>query len=119
MPKFEVNQIDVKDDGRVIIYQRPRKDGTLIPTWQMRVSVPNSTGYHRSSTGEKEQAEAIRKALNKYEELYIKVMTGCSLQAITFSSLFKDYEKDLPRMNHQNKTPQYIKEKGQALQSII
>ena len=111
MPKFEVNQIDVKDDGRVIIYQRPRKDGTLIPTWQMRVSVPNSTGYHRSSTGEKEQAEAIRKALNKYEELYMKVMTGGSLQAITFSSLFKDYEKDLPRMNHQNKTPQYIKER--------
>ena len=55
MSKFEHNKLDVRRDGRVIIYQRPRKDGTIIPTWQMRVSVPNSTGYHRQSTGEKEQ----------------------------------------------------------------
>jgi len=111
MGKFEINQLDVKKDGRVVIYQRPRKDGTLISSWQMRISVPNSTGYHRSSTGEKEQSEAIRKALNKYEELYMKVMSGGSLSGITFKSLYKDWKIDFPRMNHQNKGKRYIQER--------
>ena len=43
---------------------------------QMRISVPNSTGYHRQSTGETEQLGAIRKALNKYEELAITGLSG-------------------------------------------
>jgi hypothetical protein len=46
------------------LYQRPRKDGSIIPTWQVRISIPNSTGYKRSTTGEKERPEAIRKGIN-------------------------------------------------------
>ena len=48
---------------------------------QMRISVPNSTGYHRQSTGETEQLGAIRKALNKYEGLAIKGLSGGSLNS--------------------------------------
>ena len=98
MPKFEHNKLDVRRDGRVIIYQRPRKDGTIIPTWQMRISVPNSTGYHRQSTGEKEQQEAIRKSLNKFDELSLKVLAGGSLKSKSFKSVYESYLIDLPRM---------------------
>ena len=30
MPKFETNQVDVKSDGKVVLYQRARKDGSVI-----------------------------------------------------------------------------------------
>ena len=110
MPKFELNQIDVKDDGRVILYQRPRSDGSIIPTWQMRISVPNSTGYHRQSTGEKEQPEAIRKALNKYEELAIKVLSGGSLTAKTFKAAYNAWKIDLPKLVT-NKSESYVTER--------
>ena len=107
MTKFELNQVDVKGDGRVILYQRPRSDGSIIPTWQMRISVPNSTGYHRQSTGEKEQPEAVRKALNKYEELAIKVLSGGTLNAKTFKTAYDQWEMDLPKLDH-NKKDEYI-----------
>ena len=98
MTKYELNQMDVKNDGRIVLYQRPRKDGSIIPTWQMRISVPNSTGYHRSTTGETEQPEAIRIAVNKYEELYMKVLSGGSLQSKSFSDVFNHWEIDLPKL---------------------
>jgi integrase len=107
MTKFELNQVDVKGDGRVILYQRPRSDGTIIPTWQMRISVPNSTGYHRQSTGEKEQPEATRKALNKYEELAIKVLSGGALNAKNFKVAYDQWKVELPKLVH-NKTEEYI-----------
>ena len=97
MGKFETNQVDVKNDGRIILYQRPRPDGSIIPTWQMRISVPNSTGYHRSSTGEKEQKEAIRKATNTYEELYMKVMSGGHLNPKSFKDCYEEWEIVFPR----------------------
>ena len=98
MTKYELNQLDVRNDGRVILYQRPRNDGSIIPTWQMRISVPNSTGYHRQSTGEKEQPEAIRKALNKYEELAIKVLSGGSLQSKSFKDVYQQWKIDFPKL---------------------
>jgi len=110
MTKYELNQIDVKGDGRIILYQRPRSDGTIIPTWQMRISVPNSTGYHRQSTGEKEQPEAIRKALNKYEELAIKVLSGGSLNAKTFKVAYEEWKVDFPKLVT-NKSKTYIEER--------
>lgn len=110
MGKFEVNQIDVNGNGRVILYQRPRKDGSLIPTWQMRISIPNSTGYHRSSTGEKEEPEARRKAINTYEELYMKVLSGGHLKSKTFRECFVEWKKDFPEENS-DKEESYIAER--------
>jgi len=63
----------------------------------MRISVPNSTGYHRSSTGETDQSEAIRISLNKYEELAIKVLAGGSLKSRTFVQVYRAWKTDLPR----------------------
>jgi len=98
MKKFELNQIDVKGDGRVVIYQRPRPNGSTIPTWQMRISVPNSTGYHRSTTGQTEQPEAVRIAVNKYEELAVKILSGGSLKSKSYKSVVEAWKIDLPRM---------------------
>ena len=39
MPKFEKNQIDVRGDGRVVIYQRADLKSE---NWYMRIAVPNS-----------------------------------------------------------------------------
>ena len=107
MGKFEINQVDVKNDGRIILYQRPRPDGSIIPTWQMRISVPNSTGYHRASTGEKEQSEAIRKATNTYEELYMKVMSGGHLNPKSFKDCYEEWEIVFPRKSS-GKNKEYI-----------
>lgn len=110
MTKFELNQVDVRGDGRVVIYQRPRSDGSIIPTWQMRISVPNSTGYHRQTTGEKEQGEATRKALNKYDELAIKVLSGQSLKGITFKNAFQLWKNDFPKLETK-RSQRYIDER--------
>ncbi len=64
----------------------------------MRISVPNSTGYKRSSTGEKEQPEAIRKAINTYEELYMKVLSGGALQSKSFKDIYKQWKIDFPKL---------------------
>ena len=107
MTKFELNQIDVKGDGRVILYQRPRSDGSVIPTWQMRISVPNSTGYHRQSTGQKDHSEAIRISLNVYEELEIEVLSGGSLNAQTFKTGYESWKEDFPKLVT-NKSDRYV-----------
>jgi integrase len=96
MTKYELNQLDVRNDGRIILYQRPRKDGSIIPTWQMRISVPNSTGYHIQSTAEKDLSEATRRALNKYEELALKVLAGGALQSKSFKKVYEAWKEDLP-----------------------
>ena len=46
----EVNLTDVNGDGRIVIYQRTNRNGTVSPNWNMRIRVPNSTGYFRGST---------------------------------------------------------------------
>ena len=107
MTKFELNQVDVRGDGRVILYQRPRSDGSIIPTWQMRISVPNSKGYHRQTTGEKDQDEASRKALNKYDELAVKVLSGQSLTGTTFNNAYQIWKKDFPKLET-TRTQRYI-----------
>ena len=98
MQKFELNQIDVKGDGRIVIYQRPRRTGGIIATWQMRISVPNSTGYHRSSTGETTQSETVRIAVNKYEKLAVNFLSGGSLQSKSYKSVLEAWKVNLPRM---------------------
>jgi len=67
------NRIDLRGDGRIILYKRA---GLKDPVWQVRVRVPNSTGYKRVTTKTADQREAERFALNYYEDLYIHVKTG-------------------------------------------
>lgn len=89
MTKFELNQVDVKGDGRIILYQRP---DVKHPKWQCRISVSGSTGYKIFSTKESELRNAERVALEKYEELYFKVRRGGSLTGIPFTTVFKEWK---------------------------
>ena len=98
MQKFELNQIDVKGDGRIVIYQRPRRTGGIIATWQMRISVPNSTGYHRYDTGETTQSKTVRSVVNKYEKLAVNILSGGSLQSKSYKSVLEAWKVNLPRM---------------------
>jgi len=88
MPKFETNQIDVKGDGKVILYQRPDVKN---PRWQCRISVTGSTGYKIFSTKETDQRLAERVALDKYEELYFKVRKGGFLKGRPFNVVVKEW----------------------------
>lgn len=58
-------RIDLRGDGPVILDKR---DKLKNPVWQVRVRVPNSTGYKLISTKPSDQREAERYALNHCEE---------------------------------------------------
>ena len=94
MNTYELNQHDLRNDGRIILYQRPRSDGSANPFWWVRISVPNSTGYHRASTKRKNKSEAERYAWNRYEELYMRVLNGSKLNAKSFAQLFVEWKQD-------------------------
>ncbi|WP_445948040.1 hypothetical protein [Sphingorhabdus sp.] len=93
-------RIDLRGDGRVILYKR---DNLKDPVWQVRVRVPNSTGYKRITTKTSDQREAERFALNYYEELYIHVKTGGSIKSKTFKQVFAEWEKYVATMGHTRK----------------
>ena len=42
MDADDADRIDVRGDGRVILYKRP---GLKNPKWQARIRVPNAAGY--------------------------------------------------------------------------
>ena len=89
MPKFETNQIDVKGDGKVILYQRP---DVKKPKWYARISVQGATGYKIFSTKETDQRAAERIALDRYEELYFKVKRGGTLKGKPFRAVCEEWK---------------------------
>jgi len=48
-------RIDVRGDGRVILYKR---EGLKNPKWQTRIRVPNATGYKIVTTKTADENEA-------------------------------------------------------------
>ena len=82
------DQIDVKGDGRVVLYKR---EGLKNPVWQARLRIPNSTGYKIVSTKTDDLRAAERFALNLYEELYIHVRSGGSIKSKTFRQVFDEW----------------------------
>ena len=87
--------IDVKGDGRVVLYKR---EGMKKPIWQARIRVPNATGYKVVSTKTENLLQAQIFASNLYEETYFKVKAGGSLKSKTFKQVFDDWEKSLAVM---------------------
>ena len=94
------DRIDLRGDGRVILYKRA---GLKDPVWQARIRVPNSTGYKRITTKTADQREAERFAINCYEDLYIHVKTGGSIKSKTFKQVFGEWEKHVTTMGHTRK----------------
>jgi integrase len=84
------DKIDLRGDGRVVLYKRP---GLKNPKWQARISVPNSTGYKIVSTKTANLIEAQVFASNLYEELYFKVKAGGALKSKAFGQVFDEWVK--------------------------
>ena len=91
------NKKDIKGDGTVIIHQREKRDGSILPTWYMRIRIPlpQSKGYLRKSTNEINESRATQIALNTYDELYSKVKSGGTLETITYKKLLEMYNNIL------------------------
>lgn len=106
MPKFETNQIDVRGDGKVILYQRPDHK---VKKWQARISVEGASGYARFSTKMSNAKDAERVALDKYFELKNKVDKGGSLQGKTVKQTYDEWLEYLPVVS-MDKSEDYINE---------
>jgi integrase len=106
MTKFEVNQIDVRGDGKVILYQRPDHK---VKKWQARISVEGASGYARFSTKMSDSKDAERVALDKYFELKNKVDKGGSLQGKTVKQTYDEWLEYLPLVS-MDKSEDYINE---------
>lgn len=91
------DKIDLRGDGRVVLYKR---DGLKHPKWQVRISVPNATGYKIVSTKTANLMEAQVFASNLYEELYFKVKAGGSLKSKTFGQVFDEWVKSSAKTGH-------------------
>lgn len=89
--------VDVKGDGRVVIYKR---HDLKSPKWQIRIRVPNATGYKIVSAKTEDQREAERRALDLYEDLYLHVKSGGSIQSRTFKQVFEEWKKHVATMGH-------------------
>jgi integrase len=84
------DQIDLRGDGRIVLYKR---QGLKNPKWQVRVRVPNANGYKIVSTKTDNKREAERFALDLYEDLYIHVKGGGTINSKTFKQVFDEWEK--------------------------
>ncbi|MEI6486212.1 MAG: site-specific integrase [Sphingomonadales bacterium] len=89
--------VDLRGDGRVILYKRHNLKNQ---NWQCRIRVPNATGYKVVSTKTDNQREAERFALDLYEDLYIHVKAGGSVQSKTFKQVFDDWKKHVTTIGH-------------------
>ena len=106
--KWERNQTDVRGDGRVMIYQRPRRDGSVNPTWHMRLLLPNKSGYFKSSTRTLSETDAIRIALNKFDEFQVRALSGGALRKILFSKTVLEWKKDFTNSRPKARKTEYV-----------
>jgi len=84
--------IDLRGDGRVILYKRP---GLKKQNWQVRVRVPNASGYKIKSSKTGDLDEAKRFAEELYEQTYMHVLNGGSIRSRTFRQVFDEWEKSI------------------------
>jgi integrase len=70
----------------------------------MRIRVPLSAskGYFRGSTGESNRSRATQVALNKYEELYIRIKSGGTLLSKSFKDLFNEWKVHYPQVSNES-----------------
>lgn len=80
--------IDLTHDGRVVLFKRQNLKS---PKWQVRIRVPNATGYRIQSTRTADRREAERFALDLYEELYIRVKRGGSIASPKIRTIIDEW----------------------------
>lgn len=87
--------IDIRGDGRIVLYKR---EGLKKPKWQVRIRVPNATGYRIVSSKTSNWDEAKRFATDLYEQTYLHVMNGGQIHSKTFKQVFEEWEKGLDQL---------------------
>jgi integrase len=109
---YYLNKTDVRGDGRIILFQRPKKDKkTPLEVWHVRINIPlpKSKGYYFSTTHERNIGRATQFALNKYDELYQKVKGGGTIASSNWTNLVKEWEIAFPtNQNEPDRKPEYI-----------
>jgi len=80
---------DLRGDGRIVLFLREGKK----PRYHVRLKVPNTSGYKFASTKTPDRNEAVRIAINLYDELYHHIKTGGSIKGNTFRDAFNDWKK--------------------------
>ena len=90
-------RIDLRGDGRIMLFKRMHLKN---PKWQVRISVPNSTGYKQVTTGTTDLREAERFSINLYEELYMQVKAGGALLTKTFKQVFEEWKTYASTVGH-------------------
>ena len=80
---------DLRGDGPIVLFLREGKN----PTYNVRLKVPDAAGYKFASTKTPDRNEAVRIAMNLYDELYHHVSVGGSIKSNTFKDVFTQWEK--------------------------
>ncbi len=111
---FQHEEYDIRKDGSLVLYKRPSRDGSgnLNPVFQIRIQIPNVRKEVRLSTGKRDQSDAIRWSLEKYDELYGKSLIGQDIFDRGFKKTFKEfcefYPDDADERPTKKNRPQYL-----------
>ena len=106
--KHQANQRDIRNDGRIVIFQRRRDtDGSINPTWYMRLLLPNQRRYFKKSTRTTNEFEAGKVALQTYEEFQVRALAGSSIHKKSFNDVFEEWAKVYPNQSS-NRPKKYI-----------
>lgn len=89
MTSIERDYEDLRGDGRIVLFLREGKK----PKYHVRLKVPNTAGYKFASTKTPDRNEAVRIAINLYDELYHHIKVGGSIKGNTFKDAFNEWKK--------------------------
>ena len=90
MSSYEAHEWIIPD--KVLIYQRAGS-----PKWQMRLKIPDRTGYVVKSTKQKDKGLAEEVARKEFNELSYKVDNNLEIKSYDFAQLYKEWwERERP-----------------------
>jgi integrase len=89
MTSIERDYEDLRGDGRIVLFLREGKK----PKYHVRLKVPTAAGYKFASTKTPDRNEAVRIAINLYDELYHHIKVGGSIKGNTFRDASNDWKK--------------------------
>ena len=76
---------DLRGDGRIVLFLRQGR----VPKYSVRLKVPGSTKYKVLSTKTVDRNEAVRRAMDLYDELYHKFRTTGAINSNTYEHVFE------------------------------
>ena len=80
---------DLRGDGRIVLFLREGR----VPKYSVRLKVPGSNRYKVLSTKSADRNEAVRRAMDLYDELYHQVRTTGSIHSNTYADVFERWKQ--------------------------